>query len=556
MKRTGEALQRVPAALVLALSGLLLFGLHIGMPLTDGDTAFYARIARNIVESGDWQTLRFKDYALIDKPPLTMWLIAVSYYFFGVNEAAIRCWHVLMAIGIVLILFKTALLFYSQSTALLSAWMLLSSALFGYMAMVPQQDVPLTFFLALGLYGFARVLRGDGWQHMYLFWIATALGVLARGLQSFVLAVVIAGATLFLLGWEHRRRLLTPWPRTALHVAAGLLVCLLIAAPWFVLEYRVHGRIFFDTFFGAGNSRFFESGSDGFDPVRFFSYVPLLLVAFLPWSGLSFHALVDCARNVLRPSPAGASAGTGDSGLARMGDTLFFVWFLVAYTMPWVISWRVIRYLLPAIPPLAVIAARYLTPFVEGVAGRDKASGGMRLAALLGVIVVLPTLLLTIAVLANALPPEQLIYVPMVLPLLLALAASMLFFAWAGWTRRYRLAVSGLVAGGLLSTAFLLSGLNAFMVDINPWKEAAAVVNKGAGPDERVVWAGGGDNWFLDFYVDGWVNRAEAVEADPAAFAGSWWVGTQAQIERLSVAAGLDVEPLWNRGEIVVVRAR
>src|SRR5690606_40248121 len=62
------------------------------------------------------------------------------------------------------------------------------------------------------------------------------------------------------------------------------------------------------------------------------------------------------------------------------------------------------------------------------------------------------------------------------------------------------------------SSDLLLSGLNAFMVDINPWKEAAAVVNKGAGPDERVVWAGGGDNWFLDFYVDGWVDRAEAVE--------------------------------------------
>lgn len=554
---TATITHRIPAWLGIALVGLLLFGFKIGMPLTDGDSAFYARIAQNIVDSGEWQTLRFKDYALIDKPPLTIWLIAASYLLFGVNEVAIRGWHVLMAIGTVLIVYKTALLFYSQRTASLSAWLLLSSALFVYSGMVPQQDMPLTFFLALGLYGFARFLRGDGWQHMYTFWIATALGVLARGMQSFVLPLAIAGGTLLVLGYKRWSGLVKLWPRALLHTGAGLLLCVLIAAPWFVLEYQEHGAIFFDTFFGSGNSRFFRSADEDFDLVRFFSYIPLLLVSFLPWSGLIFHALAHSVKQVLRR--AGDADGTSsepETHRATVGNTLFFIWFLVAFAMPWVIHWRVIRYLLPAIPALAVITARYLTPYVEGAVGDKKTGGGIRLAAILGLIVVLPTLLLVIAVLANAFPPEQLVYVPMVLPFLVTLAASMLFFGWAGWTGRYRLAVNGLVAGGVITLAILLSGLQTFLTDIQPWKEAAVVVNELTAPNERVVWAGGGDNWFLDFYVDRWVDRAETVRANSADFTGSWWIGTEADIEGLARTTGLDAEQVWQRGELSVVRAR
>lgn len=623
-----QTLRRIWAWGGVMIVGALLYGWKIGMPLTDGDTAFYARIARNMIESGEWQTLRFKDYALIDKPPLTLWLIAVSYLLFGVSEAAIRGWHVLMAIATVVVVERTARLFYSPRTASLSGWILLTSALFVYCGMVPQQDLPLTFFTALGFYGFARFLRGDGWRHTYTFWIACALGVLARGMQAFVLPVAVAGVTLLYSGRRRWRAYLQPWTRAVLHVGAGVLLFAFIAVPWFVLEYRVHGEIFFDTFFGEGNRRFFVTGESEKNLLRDLAYVPLLLLAFLPWSGVIGHALWAAGRSVLRRNGEGDSVGPGAAGLQqdgergaasgeqaalrrnggegaggdewsrvreRLGDAFFFIWFLFAFGMPWLIHWRVIRYLLPAIPPLAVLSARYLAPYLEkraegigpgsrvspegapssGIPGNDASAaggstgnpgaaarpgvphpGGMRVTGVTGIIVLLLMVALGIAVGADALPAEQLRYVPLVIPPLVALAVSLLVFGTAGWLRRYRLAVYGLVAGGILTSAVFLHSLESFIVEVTPWKEAAAVVNQGVEPGQRVIWADGGDNWFLDFYVDRWVDRSDEVMEHPEALDGAWLIGTAVGVEAFSDAAGVEVEEVWERGDLRVGRVR
>lgn len=526
-----------------------LFSMRIGMPLTDGDTAFYARIAQNVVESGNWQTLRFKDYPLVDKPPLTIWLIALSYLVFGINEFAIRCWHVGMAVGTLMLTYSTAHLFLSKRTATLSAWILLSCALFSYSAMVPQQDLPLTFFAGLALYGMARFWRGDGWVHIYTFWVALALGLLARGLQAFVFPIAVVGITMLLSfrkgpGWQS----LKPWPRTLMHLGVGFMLCVLIAAPWFVLEHKEHGALFFDTFFGAGNARFMSSPNQEANWLHFFSYIPLLLVAFLPWSGLIGHALWWAGRGAFRRDVVSET----ENPLERAGITFFLVWFLVAFGMPFVIHWRVIRYLLPAMPPLAILVAHYLIQVLVPE-GNERVGRGVRFAGLLGVIVVFPVLLLTAMVLARALPQEQIPYVPLVLPWLLTLATSLLLFAVAGQLRRYQLAVGGLIVGGIVTVAVLFCALQGLMVEILPWKEAATIVNASVSGVERVVWADGGDNWFLDFYIDHPVDRATEVCGDPEAFAGAWVVGTQSGMEGLRVG-GTDVHEMWRRGDVRVAR--
>lgn len=548
----------LPAWLPVAAAGLLLFGWKAGMPLTDGDSAFYARIAQNIIETGDWQTLRFKDYALIDKPPLTIWLIAASYLVLGINEAAVRGWHILMSVATLVAIYKTARLFYDARTALLSAWILLTSLLFAYCALVPQQDMPLTFFLAVGMYGLARFLRGDGWRHTYTFWGAAALGVLSRGLQALVLPAAIAAAALFALGKGRIRTLLRPWRRAALHVACGFLLCLLIAAPWFILEYRVHGRIFFDTFFGAGNSRFFDAGETRFDALRFFAYLPLLLVAFLPWSGLLGHALWTAGRHFL--GPADEYARPSDSGTyptaERIGDTLFLLWFVIAFAMPWLIAWRVIRYLLPAVPPLAVLTARYLARYLDERADARLPRAAIGLMGFSGALVLVLAVLLAMAAQVLTLPHELSTFVPTVLPWLVALALALLAFTAASRTGRCRVAVSILISGSLVSLALAFSALHAFTLDVQPWREAASVVNRLAAPDERVVWADGGDNWFLDFYVERGVDRLRALQDYPDAFAGAWVIGTAEGMTAFTETTGLAVDEVWRRGQLRIGRLR
>lgn len=529
--------------------GAVLFGLFIGMPLTDGDTAFYARIAQNMLESGDWQTPTFKDYAIVDKPPMTFWLIALSYRLFGINEAAVRGWHVLMTLGTLVATYATVRLFFSQSTASLSAWLLLSSGLFVYCGIVPQQDMPLTLFSGVALYGFARFLMGGGWRHTYTFWVALALGMLVRGMQAVIFPGMVAALVLLVTADDGpwRRSLRSPI-RVLFHLVFGVAIFAVIAAPWYVLEYREHGQIFFDTFFGSGNRRFFDE--EGTNLLRWFAYIPLLVAACLPWSGLIGHALSNALRRAFG-SEVGADPRTRVA--RRLGFRFFLVWCLVAFGVPFLIQWRVIRYLLPAMPPLATLVALYLTPHIERDSLRLN-DRGLRTAGLLGLIVVVPILALTAVVMAGILPQEQLAYGRMVLPFLAGLGTTMLWFTVATVRGRHRLAVNGLVLGGIVSFALFLAALNTFLVEVIPWKEAAAVINTRAAETEHVIAAGGGDTWFLDFYVERWVDRAESAFADPDAFAGAWVVGTTAQMERFAEKAQAVLEGVWQRGDIRVTR--
>lgn len=69
---------------ILIILSLALFFLNIhSIPLTDGDSAFYAKIAKNMAVTGDWLTLKYGDAGtIINKPPLMIWLTAASFKVF------------------------------------------------------------------------------------------------------------------------------------------------------------------------------------------------------------------------------------------------------------------------------------------------------------------------------------------------------------------------------------------------------------------------------------------------------------------------------------------
>ena len=73
-----------------ALSGVVLFAnLHQG-DLSGYDDAVYAHEAREVLRSGDWFTLKLNGYADFDKPPLFVWLVAISFKIFGVTDSAAK----------------------------------------------------------------------------------------------------------------------------------------------------------------------------------------------------------------------------------------------------------------------------------------------------------------------------------------------------------------------------------------------------------------------------------------------------------------------------------
>src|SRR2546428_789086 len=154
---SGRRRSPTPALLILAVP-LLVAGLPLPPP--DGVTARYRKTAKTVLASGDWLTFRHAQMPVVDKPPLTFWLMSLTFAVFGTAEWALRLWHLALALATAAAPYALARLALPRSQALLSAPILLTPAPFFYQSLVPEQHVPLALFLTLAVYWHLRWERG------------------------------------------------------------------------------------------------------------------------------------------------------------------------------------------------------------------------------------------------------------------------------------------------------------------------------------------------------------------------------------------------------------
>src|SRR5688572_18028467 len=69
--------------------------------LWDANEAFYAETPRVMIETGDYVSPSFNAHPRFNKPPLTYWIVAISYKIFGVSEWSERFPIVLAAMGLI-----------------------------------------------------------------------------------------------------------------------------------------------------------------------------------------------------------------------------------------------------------------------------------------------------------------------------------------------------------------------------------------------------------------------------------------------------------------------
>src|SRR5437016_13476406 len=82
-------------------AGIAVLLAGLALPLTDGDTAFYATVARGALKSGEWVAFYSPGGQVFDKPPLTIWLLGLSIAAFGSEDWSVRFWPILLAFATV-----------------------------------------------------------------------------------------------------------------------------------------------------------------------------------------------------------------------------------------------------------------------------------------------------------------------------------------------------------------------------------------------------------------------------------------------------------------------
>jgi 4-amino-4-deoxy-L-arabinose transferase-like glycosyltransferase len=201
--------------------------------LMDDVDAVQAQIARNMLTSGDWVTARLDGIAYLEKAPLIYWLIAGSYKIFGVSDWAARVPIVLAAIALAWLTAAFGTWAFGRQAGFYAG--LCMSTCFGLFLftriLIP--DVMLTASIALSMWAFLRAIdETEPRQRWWALLLAASLGT-SLLFKSLVGIVFPIAAALIYLGVTRQLFQAKIWK--SLHPLSGVLVALLIAAPWHVL---------------------------------------------------------------------------------------------------------------------------------------------------------------------------------------------------------------------------------------------------------------------------------------------------------------------------------
>ncbi|MCC6162567.1 MAG: glycosyltransferase family 39 protein [Acidobacteria bacterium] len=341
--------------LILGLVCFLTFFAGLGRgAIGDSDEAFYAEASREMVTSGDWLTPFYNYEVRFQKPILFYWLVTTAYKAAGVGEAAARFPSALAGLGLAILTYLVGRRWFDAGTGFFAATVVATS--FGYFSIgrLSLPDLPLAFFIAAATWGLIEAIGSpiastESTRARRRLWLVFAgvmmgLGLLAKGPVGVALPVIAA----LPVWWKERRAL--PGEQGA-HLP-GLLdillvggIVLAVAAPWFIAMADHHGLAYMHRFFiGENLERFATDRYNEPRPIWF--YVPIVLGGLMPWSPFILLWLPTWRRVFRRER------------LVTRAEWRAIIWAAVPFIFYSVSIGKQPRYILPMLPPMALLLAR------------------------------------------------------------------------------------------------------------------------------------------------------------------------------------------------------
>ncbi len=203
-------------------------------------------------------------------------------------------------------------------------------------------DMPLTVMFTVAMLSWYAWYESRKVAPLLAFYVFLALATLAKG----PVAVFLAGVVILLfaaLRRDGRLLLGTLWP-------IGIALYLAVAAPWFIAVQHANPE-FFRTFFLQHNLERFSSNLYH-HPQPFWFYVPVMLLALVPWTVFVVAALVDAIRDWRFSTEQPA----GQEDLR----TYLAIWFLVPLIFFSLSHSKLPGYILPAIPAGTILLADFI----------------------------------------------------------------------------------------------------------------------------------------------------------------------------------------------------
>ena len=321
---------------LLALVTMTVFtGQHMVPPM-DRDESRFAQASRQMLQSGDYVTIRFQDELRAKKPAGIYWLQSASAALLGdADIASYRFVNLLALLVSIFMLYHIGLRLYEPATALAASAAFASGFLVLAEAHLAKTDTVLMLLVMVQQWALMRIYldrdktTAKPSAHWIFFWTALAAGILVKGPIAPAIAILTITA---LIVW-HRG---AGWVRP-LRLGRGLILMAVICMPWAILVTIATNGAFLDIAVTGDFLAKVQSGqeSHGAPP---FTYLALFGVLLWPASLLLPSALLHIKAM-----------------LAQDSTRFLLAWLVPFWVMIELIPTKLPHYPLPVVPAAVLL---------------------------------------------------------------------------------------------------------------------------------------------------------------------------------------------------------
>lgn len=308
----------------------------------DPDEGRYSEIPREMIEAGDYITPRLNYVKYFEKPILHYWLTAASFKLFGQNEFAGRLTPVLLGLlGCAVTSMLAYIITRDKRASFISGMILASFTLWFGISRINITDMTLTFFFTLSLFFFRLWLEDmNRKSRLIMFYISMALAVLTKGLIGVVLpgGITVIYALFTRQGKKILSRIFSP---------TAIIIFFLVNFIWFIPVCRVNSDFFHFFFIREHFLRYTTTIHERYQP--FYWFIPILLAGLVPYTGMLYDSL---------------KAMLGKCRIIAKSDGIFLgLWFFMTFIFFSFSDSKLVTYILPCFPPLAILFGASLSSF-------------------------------------------------------------------------------------------------------------------------------------------------------------------------------------------------
>jgi 4-amino-4-deoxy-L-arabinose transferase-like glycosyltransferase len=319
--------------------------------LVGADEPRYAQVARTMLQRHDYITPVLWGHPWLEKPALYYWRAMFAFKEFGVHDWSARLPSASFAFMLVVLIWLHMRRFRNGGqldAALLTA----SCAGILSFARGASTDMQLAAPFCIGMLGWYAWYETNSKFWLFDLYFFVGAATLAKGPVAPLLALVIIGIFAGLRReWSLFRRSL--W-------LPGFVLYFAMVLPWYI-EVQRRNPTFIRVFFLQQNiERLVTNRFEHYQP--FWYYIPVVLLGLTPWAVIAVTAFADAVGGSINEWKARGAKGRY-IGHERAGDA--FPEFLVLWAVVVIVFFsfsesKLPGYILPALPPLTILAGDYL----------------------------------------------------------------------------------------------------------------------------------------------------------------------------------------------------